>query len=348
MKKVIDEKYCMSSFLAFRYIVDGKKIFRSGLEHDERGPFDGHRRMMCKTVADIDENIRKILCGVDLSNAGLLLSGGMDSAILASYMPKGTRAYTARCLAEGAVDETERARVFCEENGLEHIVVDIEWQDYLESMDQLSLRDGCPVFANEPQVYKLAKKIKEDGLKTVIFGDSADIVFGGYDRLLSKDWTYSEWVDRFTFVDPQRVLRNPENMDKVYRKYKVGENGIDFLAFMEEVFAVSSSGAYVKAFRFAELNAVDPYAFLKMNDVLDLTRIRAGESKYLIRDLFQLKYPNLEIPEKIAMPRAVEQWLSDWNGPKRNEFWENCVEGMSGEQKFLVFSLEKFLNQIYG
>lgn len=347
MKKVIDEKYCMSSFLAFRYIVDGKKIFRSGLEHDERGPFDGHRRMMCKTVADIDENIRKILCGVDLSNAGLLLSGGMDSAILASYMPKGTRAYTARCLAEGAVDETERARVFCEENGLEHIVVDIEWQDYLESMDQLSLRDGCPVFANEPQVYKLAKKIKEDGLKTVIFGDSADIVFGGYDRLLSKDWTYSEWVDRFTFVDPQRVLRNPENMDQVYRKYKVGEKGIDFLSFMEEVFAVSSSGAYEKAFRFAGLNAVDPYAFLKMSDVLDLKRIRAGESKYLIRELFHLKYPDLEVPEKIAMPRAVEQWLSDWNGPKRNEFWENCVEGMSGEQKFLVFSLEKFLNQIY-
>ena len=143
-------------------------------------------------------------------------------------MPKGTRAYTARCLAEGAVDETERARVFCEENGLEHIVVDIEWQDYLESMDQLSLRDGCPVFANEPQVYKLAKKIKEDGLKTVIFGDSADIVFGGYDRLLSKDWTYSEWVDRFTFVDPQRVLRNPEIWIKCIGNTRLERKGLIF------------------------------------------------------------------------------------------------------------------------
>lgn len=33
-------------------------------------------------------------------------------------------------------------------------------------------------------------------------------------------------------------------------------------------------------------------------------------------------------------------------GPIREEFVPNCIEGMTGEQKFLVYSLERFLNLI--
>lgn len=83
-----------------------------------------------------------------------------------------------------------------------------------------------------------------------------------------------------------------------------------------------------------------------MGKPLDLERVRNGESKYLIRALFKEKYPQLEIPEKIAMARATDYWLRDWGGPKRSEFKENCIEGMTGEQKFLIYSLERFLNLI--
>lgn len=36
--------------------------------------------------------------------------------------------------------------------------------------------------------------------------------------------------------------------------------------------------------------------------------------------------------------------MKDWQGPHREEFKLNCVEGLTGEQKLLLFSLEKFLD----
>lgn len=346
MGKKVDKEFCMSSFLTFRYIAEENTIFKEGMNHKELLDINGKEMYYCDSSQEIDYYLKKILYNVDLSRAALLISGGIDSGILASYMPKGTRAYTAKCSAVGAVDETERAKKMCDKYGLEHIIVDITWQDYLDSIDDLMLQDGCPVFANEPQVYALAKKIKEDGNDIIIFGDNADMAFGGYDLLLAKDWDYEGWKKRFTFVDPKQVLKSPVDMDCIYSKYKIGQNGIDYIKFMDEIFAISSSGAYLNAFKLANIESIDPYSFLKMKKPFDLRRIRSGESKYYLRELFRNKYPEFNIPEKIAMPRAVEQWLSEWEGPQRDEFLCDCIRGLTGEQKFLIYSLERFLNLI--
>ena len=53
----------------------------------------------------------------------------------------------------------------------------------------------------------------------------------------------------------------------------------------------------------------DPYARLKMADELDLYRVRNGEPKYLIRDLMHLKYPDIPVPNKIPMPRPVDEYF---------------------------------------
>lgn len=347
MRKIEDKNYCMSSFLTFRCVIDENKVFKEGMEHHKYVPAQPQNQTACTTAEEIDTNIRKQLENVNLSNAAILLSGGMDSAILASYMPKGMRAYTAVCSANGSVDESGRARKYCERNELEHVVINVTWNDYMDCMDALMLNDGCPVFANEPQVYKLAKTIKEDGFDTIIFGDNADVAFGGMDQMLSKDWTYDEWIKRYTFVKPSCVLKEPVCMDAVYKKYKTSGNMIDYIKFIDEILPMSSTAAYVNAFKLAKINYFDPYALLKMAEPLDLKRVRAGESKYLIRDLFRLRYPDLEIPEKIAMARAVDQWLSDWDGPVRKEFiMSEAVKNMTGEQKFLIYSLERFLNLI--
>ena len=347
MKKIVDKNYCMSSFLTFRCIVDNNKTFQEGIEQKTYKPVASENQMACITAKDIDISIRKQLENVDLSKAAILLSGGIDSAILASYMPKGMSAYTALCSAKGAVDETARASNYCKINGLKHVVVDIKWEDYLECIDKLMLNDGCPVFANEPQVYKLAKIIKNDGFDTIIFGDNADMAFGGMDKMLSKDWTYDEWVERFTFVNPDDVLNEAVSMNNVYEKYKKGVKDIDYISFINDIFSISSTGAYVNAFRLAEIKYYDPYAYMKMAEPLDLNRIRSGDSKYLLRDLFRMRYPRMEIPEKIAMARAVDQWLAGWDGPVRKEFKNaNKIKNMTGEQKFLIYSLERFLNLI--
>lgn len=347
MQKIVDKDYCMSSFLTFRCIIDSNKLFQEGMEHHSYSPVVPENQISCITAEDIDKSIQVQLQSIDLTHATILLSGGMDSAILASYMPKGMKAYTAVCSAQNAVDETQRAKEYCEINGLEHVIVNIEWNDYLETIDSLMLNDGCPVFANEPQVYKLAQSIKKDGFQTVIFGDNADMAFGGYDKLLSKDWSYEEWKERFTFVNPQEILSDPVSMDHIYEKYKLPDEKIDYIRFMKDIFSMSSTGAYTNAFRSAALKYYDPYAYMKMAEPFDLQRIRSGESKYLIRNLFKMKYPGLEVPEKIAMARAVDRWLADWEGPSRKEFKnKELVKNMTGEQKFMIYSLERFLNLI--
>ncbi len=161
--EMVDKNYCMSSYLALRHVYDKEKTFKENMKHFDFEPIPEEKQIACASEEEIEEQILRILGTKDLTKAALLLSGGMDSAILASYMPKGTKAYTARCMAPGAVDETQRAKQYCEFYGLEHIVVDITWQDYLDSIDFLMLNDGCPVNSNEPQVYKLAQAAKFGG-----------------------------------------------------------------------------------------------------------------------------------------------------------------------------------------
>ena len=141
MQKIVDKDYCMSSFLTFRCIIDSNKLFQEGMEHHSYSPVVPENQISCITAEDIDKSIQVQLQSIDLTHATILLSGGMDSAILASYMPKGMKAYTAVCSAQNAVDETQRAKEYCEINGLEHVIVNIEWNDYLETIDSLMLND---------------------------------------------------------------------------------------------------------------------------------------------------------------------------------------------------------------
>ena len=87
-----DKNYCMSSYLAFRYVYDEERCFKEGILHHDHKLVKNEEKIPCKTATDIDESIKNVLAQVNLSDAALFLSGGMDSAILASYMPAGTKA----------------------------------------------------------------------------------------------------------------------------------------------------------------------------------------------------------------------------------------------------------------
>ena len=89
----------------------------------------------------------------------------------------------------------------------------------------------------------------------------------------------------------------------------------------------------------------DPYARLKMKEPLDLKRVRNGESKYLIRQLFKMKYPEFPVPEKVPMPRPVDEYFKDWKGPTRKEFRDDIdMMKLTGNQKWQLYALERFLN----
>ncbi len=346
---MVDKNYCMSSYLAFRYIENSDKEFKEGLHHKNFIPFPDNTRIPCKTSEDIDKGIEEQFKIIKEKNLklGIMLSGGMDSAILASYM-KGCDAYTFRFLGgEFQKEELKRAEYYANYYGLNLHYVDISWDTVMNYLDSVMIAKAAPVHSIEPQILQAALQAKADGINLMIVGESSDLVFGGMDQLLSQDWTFDDFVNRYIFTKPEEVLVNPVDMRYLFEKYRLQNNKIDFLKFMDEVFSVESSGSYFNAFGVADLQYYDPYAHLKMNVPLDLYRVRHGEPKYLIRELMAKKYPEIPVPNKTPMPRPVDFYFKDWQGPKRPEFKQNLdMSDFSGNQKWQIWCLEKFLNLI--
>jgi len=107
-----DKRFCMSSYLAFRYIERENMNFYDGLKtFNIPSPAESELTYV-HTAADIDREIQKVFDGLKGEKLGICLSGGMDSAILASYM-RGQEAYTFRFLGgEFMKEELARAEYY--------------------------------------------------------------------------------------------------------------------------------------------------------------------------------------------------------------------------------------------
>lgn len=344
---MIDKHYCMSSYLAFRYVKEKNVQFVEGTQHQVYEALSDEEKTLVYSVDDIDASLEVALTEVNRGQTGLLLSGGMDSAILASYL-HGCRAYTFRFLGGSfQQEELKRAEYYANYYGLDLRYVDIDWASVDEVLDIVMKKKGAPVHSIEPQIYIAALQAKTEGINQMVIGNGSDYVFGGMDKLLSKDWTYDDFVQRYMYINPSEVLVNPVDLDYVFRKYYIKDGLIDYVKLLDEMAVEESYASYDNAFAAAGMSYIDPYASLKMAHPLDLSRIRSGESKYMIRALFKRKYPEMPVPEKVPMPRPVDLYFKDWPGPKRSEFLHTLkIEQFSGNQKWLIYCLERFLNLI--
>lgn len=342
---MIDKKYCMSSYLAFRYIERDDKDFLDGMHHKNIDVIPDSEKTLAGTADEIGASIDAQLTPLrEGKKIGVMLSGGMDSAIVASYVP-GAEAYTFRFLGgEFQREELARAEYYAKCYGLNLHYVDISWDTVEKHVDATMESKAAPVHSIEPQILQAALQAKNDGVEIMLVGESSDLVFGGMDGLLAKDWTFDEFVRRYTFLDPAEALKEPVSMLYLYERYRRGEY-VDFLLFMDEVFSVESSSSYFNAFAVAGMQYYDPYAHQKMSVPLDLHRVRNGEPKYLIRELMAKRYPGIPVPDKNPMPRPVDAYFKDWKGPTRHEFKENLdMSKFTGNQKWQLWCLERFLN----
>lgn len=341
---MINEDYCISHYLAFRFIKDENINFFDGLTHKVFRPKDDSLIQGVKTVDDMDRIIREKINEFYVPNkTAILLSGGMDSAILASYLPEGTKAYTFKCIANGAIDETAQAKKYCDAYKLNQEIVEMYWDDFEKLTPEILKYDGVPFHSIEVQLVKVAKLAKQQGIERFIIGESADLIFGGMDKLISKDWNFDDFYHRYNFIEPSEVLKRYIDVKNVYEHYRLPDNKIDFLKFMDDVFSIESSTSYMHAFEKEGISYLDPYSYMKMLDPLDLNRVRNGEPKYLVRELFAKRYPNIPVPNKIPMPRATNQWLKDYK-VSRPEFISGCEKNLTGDQKWQLYCLETFLN----
>jgi len=345
-----DKDFCLSSYIAFRYIWKDGMEFADGMHHKLYEAIPDNERIAVSTAADIDREIQRQVDNLyaKYQNIGILLSGGMDSANLASYLRPGSHAYTFTASGTAVFNADEaRAAHYCQKWGLKHHFVSISFEDYKQFTPQVMKTKCAPVHSIEPQIYKAALMAKADGVDLILVGESADLIFGGMDQLLSQDWMFDDFVRRYTFLDPKLVLKRPVPMEELFEKYRLPEGRIDFMTFMDEVFSIESSSSYLNAFQTAGLPYYDPYARLVMRDALDLYRVRHGEPKYLVRNLYAMKYPEVEVPNKIPMPRPVDMVFADWTGPTRPEFRDDIpMNTLTGNQKWQLWCAEQFLDSL--
>ena len=130
---MIDKDFCLSSYIAFRYIWKDGVDFAEGMQHENFRPIPLNKRVPVASAEDIDREIQRQIDALyeQYSNVGILLSGGMDSANLASYLRPGSHAYT--FTAEGTTifnADEQRAAQYCEKWGLNHHFVKISFDDF--------------------------------------------------------------------------------------------------------------------------------------------------------------------------------------------------------------------------
>lgn len=340
----IDKNYCMSSYMAFRYIERDDIDFYPGMHHENIKPIPDEQRILVHTSEEIGQEIEKQIKQFAGKKKGILLSGGMDSAIVASYLP-GTEAYTFRFLGgEFQSEELRRAEYYAKYYGLNLHYVDISWDTVLQHLDPVMKAKCAPVHSIEPQILQAALQAKNDGVEIIFVGESSDLIFGGMDQLIGQDWTFDGFMNRYIFTKPEDVLKDPVSMQYVFERYRKDGDMIDYMTFMDDIFSIESSSSYLNAFAVAGMPYYDPYARLKMAEELDLYRVRHGEPKYLIRSLMSMRYPEIPVPNKVPMPRPVDEYFKTWAGPKRPEFKENIdMSRFTGNQKWQMYCLEKFL-----
>lgn len=338
----IDPLYCACSFFQFRMVENGEYSFSE--------KFSPRRFEIPKdrtTVKNYNDLYKALKAAVDESfndgKSALMLSSGIDSAILAHIVPEGTKAYTLRCNAPGAVDETAQAKRYAEICKLDHEVIDITWDDYINYTPLILCHMGQPIHSIEPQIYKAALIAKNAGFDNLIFGETADIIYGGHSIQLCREFQLDEYIDYHNFVDPRKALINGYIIREPYERHYV-DGRMDVYGFLNDIHLRQSPNSYVNSCSLAGINFVAPYLTTKLGMPLDLERIRCGENKYIVRELFHSLYPDMGQPKKLPLPRALDIWMSDYKGATRKEFRPGYGADLSPDQKWYIYIVEKFMD----
>ena len=102
--------------MAFRYIYKDNYDFFGRMQHQTFKGVPKEERVKVRTANEIDFFIKKQIDDLYRKHTkiGILLSGGMDSAVLATYLKPGSNAYTFRTNLSNTFDaDIERSEKYC-------------------------------------------------------------------------------------------------------------------------------------------------------------------------------------------------------------------------------------------
>jgi asparagine synthase (glutamine-hydrolysing) len=135
---------------------------------------------------------------------GLLLSGGLDSSIIAALAARHTKVRTiSMAFADSKIDERPFARLVSKHIGSEHEEVVIRSEEIAADLER-AVWYVDDLFGDWGVISTmlLYRKCREAGAKVVLVGEGSDELFGGYPNYVSSG---GEETDRFGFL--RKTLR---------------------------------------------------------------------------------------------------------------------------------------------
>jgi asparagine synthase (glutamine-hydrolysing) len=223
---------------------------------------------------------------------GLLLSGGLDSSLIAALAARQTSVRTFTMgFAQSSLDERSHARRVARHIGSEHEEILIAPQ---EVTDDLESTIACfdDLFADWGTISTrlLYRKCRERGIKVVLVGEGADELFGGYDVFRSSaSQTPADWW-----------------MFQLYRRYcgrRYGHYFLVFRALMRE-YLKSADGDRFDAIRFFETRNQLPNNYVMKVDKASMSVSVEARVPYLDQRVAEIAY---RIPKNLLLGEGMEK-----------------------------------------
>jgi Asparagine synthase len=287
---------------------------------------------------EIVEYIKSRLQDLPVSS-GILLSGGIDSAILARFMPAGSVAYTIEYEEAQNRSEFQAAARFLARD-VRHQRVFVGRRKFFKAAEELVSRKRMPLVPHEPAVAVACQQALRDGVTHLVGGFGADSGFGGFPNYY-RNCRWDDFARNILpkFWDPSAVLKQCGDVAWVARQYVAG-GLVDVQSFLKEVGA--EGNAVATAVQALGLTPVFPYGDMRYNRRFDVERIVSGDDKYLLKEIFGRLYPNLSPAQKFPLHVPYNQWMMGYQ-PSRKEFKENLkLQPDQGKRNALVYSLERY------
>ena len=194
------------------------------------GAYRGFSDICDKLVKALDESIERNLTD------GILLSGGLDTSILACLASKRAKlkAFTA-AFRNAPAPDIEYATLVANRLGLKHLVHRFDEDELhdairvvvkaMDSFDPMEIRNSVTVYIG-------LKYAKESGVNTVMTGDGCDELFAGYDFLhgldkerlsleLQKLWSVMSFSS-IRLADVLKVEVRLPYLDPEFKKFAMG------------------------------------------------------------------------------------------------------------------------------
>ena len=235
---------------------------------------------------------------------GLLLSGGLDSSIIAALAARDTRLATISMgFAESAVDERGYARMVAKHIGSDHREVLLHQSEIVDNLEEVVWYFD-DLFADWGTVSTrlLYLKCREQGVKVVLVGEGSDELFGGY-----------------SIFEAAQQGRGPTlwQLFRLYRRYagrRYGGQFMQFAAVMRQYLA-KCSGNMFDAVRLFESRNQLPNNYVMKVDKASMSVSVEARAPFLDWRVAELAY---SIPEKYLLADGANKFILRFMAERHN------------------------------